>query len=305
MPETKVLRPSTRETMVLGQLPRLSVVAGSIAADGRSRTYVEVAPEGIAAESPLVIAFHGSGQTAARFRAFSGYTFDALAAREGVRVVYPDGYRMHWNDVRASSHVAAGQKNYDDVAFTRALIQRFSGQDRFPRVFVVGYSNGGQLVMRLIHELPALLAGAAIISATELARENLMADDQETPLPVLLVHGTRDRVVPYAGGTRSVPGFRPRARELSHAETARYYARRNGITDAPRRSEPSTQPGARTSVETLDFSQSGKPGVRSVTIVGGGHVVPNPWVAAPRVIGRTHRELDTGAAMWEFFTHVP
>ncbi len=305
MPETKVRRPSTRETMVLGQLPRLSVVAGSIESDGRSRTYVEVAPEGIADESPLVIAFHGSGQTAARFRPFSGYTFDALAAREGIRVVYPDGYRMRWNDVRASSNLAAGQKNYDDVAFTRTLIRRFSGRSGSGQVFVVGYSNGGQLVMRLIQELPELLAGAAIISATQLAPEKAMADDAETPLPVLLVHGTRDRVVPYAGGTRSVPGFRPRARELSHAETARYYAQRNGITDAPRLSEPNMQPGASTSVETLDFSQSGKPGVRSVTIVGGGHVVPNPWVAAPRVIGRTHRELDTGAAMWEFFSREP
>lgn len=78
-------------------------------------------------------------------------------------MVYLDGYRGNWNDARKESFFPARTANVDDVAFTRAVIEKLGARKVF---FAVGYSNGGQMVMRLIHEAPGLLGGAMIIAAT-------------------------------------------------------------------------------------------------------------------------------------------
>ncbi|MFD2421559.1 alpha/beta hydrolase family esterase [Amycolatopsis pigmentata] len=292
------------EKKAVRDLGSLVVEDGNIEVAGRHRTYHEVTPANLAKGAPLLLVFHGSNQTGKKVRAFSGYTFDALAARHGVRVVYLNGYKAHWNDGRISVNFPARRENYDDVAFTRAVISRSvdNGGTDPSRVFVAGYSNGGQMVIRLIHEAPELFAGATIISATKPARENFMIDGELRPLPVLLIHGTRDPLVPYNGGMASLWGFRPRGLGLSFSESAEYYARCNGIDAEPVISRP--QPGRqarKTSIETADYREAGKPSVKAVTVHNGGHVIPNLTAAAPRIMGRTNQEFDTGQEMWEFY----
>jgi len=297
-------RPSAAQA-ALRDSGSLVVEPGTIEVAGRRRTYSEVRPAGLPQGAPLLLVFHGSNQNGRKLRAFSGHTFDALAARSGVRVVYLDGYKGHWNDARVSAGFAARRENYDDVAFTRAVVSRFTGDGRADpaRVHCAGYSNGGQMVIRLLHEVPELFAGAAVIAATQPAPENFMAVGEVRPLPVLLVHGTRDPLVPYDGGMASMWGFRPRGLGLSFAQTAAYYARRNGIGTAPVSGRREPGPRARgTSVETVDHREPGKPSVRAVTVHNGGHVVPNLTAAAPRLLGQTNLEFDTGRAMWDFFT---
>ena len=274
-----------------------------ITAAGQERTLTIVGPQPPVAAAPAILYFHGSNQTAASGRAFTGGTFDALAAR-GVVIAYLDGYKRNWNDARASSDFAARRDGIDDVAFAIATIDRLArdyGIDR-SRVYAVGFSAGGALVIRLVHAIPALLAGAAIIAATQPVPANfLLADAPPAPLPLVLFHGTRDPLVPYGGGMASLWGFRPRGLGLSAPATADYFAARNGITVAPesRRLTPHAGNG-RTTVERTDYRQDGHAPVTLFTIHGGGHVVPGPQ-RAPRIMGRSTDQLVAADAIADFF----
>jgi polyhydroxybutyrate depolymerase len=131
------------------------------------------------------------------------------------------------------------------------------------------------------------------------------ASDREShPVPVLLVHGTKDPIVPYQGGR--FPAWARRAFQvggtsLSAPETARYLARRNGITGeaAVVRVPAGGRGRARTWIEQTDFREEGRSPVRLLTVHGGGHTVPGPR-RAPFVLGRTARVPSIPSLMAEF-----
>lgn len=143
------------------------------------------------------------------------------------------------------------------MAFATATIDRLVaeyGVDR-SRIYAVGFSAGGALVIRLVHAIPDLLAGAAIIAATQPVPENFLLNDAPpAALPLVIFHGTRDPLVPYGGGMASLWGFCPRGLGLSAPATADYFAARNGITAAPTSHRLATQAGTgKTSVERTDY----------------------------------------------------
>lgn len=278
--------------------------AATIEVGGRTRTLTVVRPEGGTAGSPVVLVYHGSNQNAKRVRAFAGGTFDRFAAWGGAVVVYLDGYRGNWNDARIGSRFAARQENIDDVAFTKAVINLLVERDRVDpsRVYAVGYSSGGAMVIRLAHAIPDRLAGLGIISATQPVPENFLLQGAPAyPLPTLLIHGTKDRLVPYEGGMASLWGFRPRGLGLSARQTANYFAARNGITAEPGVRILPHRPDSRgTTVDQLDFRQDGRPPVTLYTVHGGGHVIPGPR-NAPRIMGRTTHDLVAVDALGTLF----
>ena len=154
---------------------------------------------------------------------------------------------------------------------------------------------------------PGLLAGAAIVAATMPAPESFLAPTPApapVPVPILLVHGTDDPIVPYQGGrfsafTRRV--FKVDGTALSAPATARYLARRNGITTDPvvTTLAPARPAGRdRTWIEQSDYRQDGRPPVRLLTVHGGGHTVPGPG-RAPFFIGRTAHGVSTADVVAE------
>lgn len=283
----------------------------TIEAGGRPRTYTVVGPRDGADARALYLIFHGSRQTGAKHRAFTGGAFDAPAERGSAVVVYPDGHKGNWNDARRSSAFPARLENVDDVAFTRALIGELTVSHRIDpgRVFAVGYSNGGQMVMRLAHEAPELIAGAAVIAATMPAPEDfLLAGAPPVPMPVLLVHGTKDPIIRYEGGrpswwVRTV--FKVGGQSLSMPRTAAYFAARNGITAEPVSTTLPHRPGStgRTTVERTEHRQEERPPVVLYTVHGGGHTIPGP-VKGPAVIGRTNQDVSTADLVAGFFEDV-
>ena len=120
-------------------------------------------PSSVAGAGPgtgLVLVFHGSKQTGEKFRAFTGGSFDALARTGGAVVAYLDGYKSQWNDARAASSFAARTENVDDAAFAQAMIRKLRSNHQIDssKVYAAGFSNGGQMVIRLIHQVPGLMA---------------------------------------------------------------------------------------------------------------------------------------------------
>ncbi|WP_223692661.1 alpha/beta hydrolase family esterase [Leifsonia poae] len=276
----------------------------TVTVDARERTLLLVRDEHPAEHPALVLLFHGSNQTGERLREFAGRAFDGFTTNGSAIVAYLDGYGKHWNDARTAIDFAARRDDVDDAGFAAAVIDfavaRF-GVDR-GRVFAVGYSNGGQLVERLLLETPERLAGAALIAATLPAAENLAVHPVDGPaVPTVLFHGTKDPLVPYDGGMASLWGFRPRGLGVSALATAAFFAKRNGITavptTAPLRHRVESGP---TRVERTDYRQNGHAPVTLYTIVGGGHTIPGSQ-NAPRTLGATAHDIDAAALIADFF----
>jgi len=251
----------------------------AIAAGGRRRTYLHVPPARVDPIAPLLLALHGSTQTGATMRRFSGRTLDDLAARIGADLVYLDGYHRAWNDARRLATSAAQKKDVDDVAFVRAVIDRFERP-----AIAIGYSNGGQLVHKLLHGALGLLSGAVIVAAGLPVDDDFtLRDGTPDRVPTLLLHGTADPVVPYEGGPVRLLG-RPKGTVRSARATADAYA-------------PATDASVARSgdIERTDWGS-----VRLVTQFGVGHVIPNRK-SSPRFVGPSHHDLDLGEEAGSFF----
>ncbi|ANZ41545.1 hypothetical protein BBK82_41945 [Lentzea guizhouensis] len=276
----------------------------SVDVAGTTRTFTTV---GAGAAGALLLVFHGSRQTGEVHRKFTGGMFDALAESGRAVVAYLDGYRGNWNDARRESHFPARKAGTDDVGFARAVVDVLVAQGRVDprRVFAAGYSNGGQMVIRLVHEAPGLLAGAAVIAATMPAPDNfLAADPSPTPLPLLVIHGMKDTIVSYDGGSfgwwqRKL--FKVGGSNWSAFRTAEYFAARNGITAAPAVTRlPKTSAGDPTEVELTEYREDGRPPVALYTVHQGGHTVPGP-TSAPAIVGRTSHHVNTAELLGTFF----
>jgi polyhydroxybutyrate depolymerase len=180
------------------------------AIDGRLPVLLHVPPRARAGQ-PLVLALPGAGQTAEDFAEYTGYS--VLADRKGFTVAYPTatGKEPFWN----MSGVVAGKP--DDVAYLRRVIPAVvAAACADPaRVGVTGVSNGGGMTARLACDAPDLIAAAAPVAG---GYGSLPDCRPSQPVPVLEIHGTDDRVVPYAGkapdGSGSVSAFLAQWRRL-------------------------------------------------------------------------------------------
>lgn len=230
--------------------------------DDRERTWLEVTA-GDGPADTLVLFLHGSLQSGSVARNFTGRTFDTLAS-PGCRVVYPDGIGRHFNDLRRSFTESARTLGVDDVGFLRELIALYGAA----RVIGCGFSNGGQMLLRMLFDAPGALHGAALFGAPAPTEDNMLsAPAGWVPTPILAVQGTADPIVPYHGGEAGLgPANRGTAR--SALDSARYLASLNGAVRHER-----SHPKPRVTVDTWS---GGSAPVELWSLEGVGHLVPSP-----------------------------
>lgn len=233
--------------------------------DGIERTYVVYAPSSMAEPAPLLIVLHGGVGTGAHVMRSTG--MNDLADEAGFIVVYPDGLDG-WNDGR-NLDMRAGA---DDVGFIAALIDTLA--ETYPideeRIFATGGSNGGMMSFTLACHLADRLAGIAAVVANLPAP--LEADCQPArPLPVLMMVGTDDPLMPFEGGTVAYN----RGEVLSAAQTAAFWRGINGCTDTAARTDlpDLADDGVRVMLDQYEDCTSGAP-VWWYTLEGGGHGWP-------------------------------
>ena len=183
----------------IGQVvPRTGqLTSGTIAVGGATRTYLVYVPSGYRAGTPLplVVAFHGGGGFANDMALGSGLT--RQAEPQNFIAAYPQGIEETWN-TEATDGTFVERSSADDVAFTRALLQRLQSLLAIDdsRIYAVGFSKGGMFAYTAGCRLPGVFAAVASVSGPMVTT----ACTPAAPLSVLHVHGTADQNVPFSGG---------------------------------------------------------------------------------------------------------
>jgi polyhydroxybutyrate depolymerase len=199
--------------------------------------------------------------------------------------------------------VAIAISGVDDVAFIRSLVGHLvrTGVSDPHRVYVTGFSTGGMMTLRLMCEAPELIAAVALIGANfpiELAE----SCEVRRPTPILVMNGTVDPVVPYAGGAVVFGG----GQVLSTYETISFMRTVNRCADRVNYSElPDIDPddGSHVIVASWTKCASAAP-VVLYRIEGGGHRIPSrreDWPVADILLGRMNNDFEAAYAMWNFF----
>jgi polyhydroxybutyrate depolymerase len=189
------------------------------------------------------------------------------------------------------------------MGFVKGLIAREVAQRRIDEkhVYVLGYSNGGQMALRLALQSPEQVAGIAIAGASLQAPEDSSCPEQGA-VPLLVVQGEKDPIHPINGGKVTLLWFSYRGRVLSAFDTAQTFAKRLGVTSVPQEIHLDPQKsGDLTAADGFLWPGAPSPVVALYNIEGGGHVVPQPVFRYPRILGHTTTAVDMPKLMIEMF----
>lgn len=252
--------------------------------------------------TPLVLALHGGGGTGKRMDKFTG--LNTLGDHHGFIAIYPNAVEKHWNDGRGLMDYRSQRENIDDVGFISALIDTIASRytvDR-KRIYVTGASNGAMMSFRLACELTDKITAIAPVIGS--LGENISKTCAPSrPIPVIIIGGTGDPLVPWNGG--HVHLFRRKLGEvLSFADTTRFWVAHNGCSPIPAISWlPDVDPEDGTRIRKKVYSQCNR-GVKVVLyeILGGGHTWPGgPQYLPEWIIGINSMDMNAGEVIWEFF----
>ena len=170
----------------------------SLIAGGLTRTYTLIAPDKITTLLPLLIVYHGGGQTAKRARRNTRFDERAvereLRRRLSARPRQQLERRPRLRPICASAPPPMPTTSSSRPQIIAAL--EIEGIIDPARVFLTGASNGGMMALRAACELDGRIAGIAPVVA------NLPVDWQcrAKRMPALFIHGTDDDYMPFAGG---------------------------------------------------------------------------------------------------------
>jgi polyhydroxybutyrate depolymerase len=253
---------------------------------------------------PLVLGFHGAGGSGEHFLSDNGWS--AMADAKGFFVAAPEGLPARprrdadfvtnprlWN----SGQLTAGspRTTIDDVAFVAALLDALKVKLPYDahRVFLTGHSNGGAMTYRLAEALSPRIAAIATVAGM-VASEHPRAT---RPMPSLYILGTKDPLMPEAGG--DAPVIWGARRTLPVVDYLARWAAALGTATSP--VLVSNKDGLR-----IDEYRPGGQDGATLTVVrveGQGHGWPGAKVnrLGERLIGPITNHLDATDMIWKFF----
>jgi len=282
----------------------------TVAVGGRPRTALVHVPPRFSERGPLpvVLAFHGGGGNASGFKGYAG--LDAVADREGVVVVYPDGSGrlgrrlLTWNAGGCCGY--ARDQKVDDVGFVVTLLGHLARDVPLDpaRVYATGHSNGAMMAYRLAVEAPERIAAIAPVAG-------MMVADGFPParlVPLLHIHSVDDPRALYAGGLD--PPFPFTNSRVTHRavepEVARWVVHA-GCPGAPHVAERRTAPAGGSDVGHTATLLVWRPCAGGIEVglwklTGAGHGWPGgPSQLPKRVMGPDTRVIGAAEEVWRFF----
>ncbi|MGP8068751.1 MAG: alpha/beta hydrolase family esterase [Candidatus Bathyarchaeia archaeon] len=262
------------------------------------RTYhVHVPPTEFGPPSWLLLVFHGGGGRGGGMNWLTH--FNSVADREQFMVAYPDGWKRHWTNSGESRFDEIKQP--DDLQFLSQLIAKLVADHSIgsSKVYAAGISNGGFFAQRLALESFGKVKAIATVAAT-MPEPLSKVKAIDHPIPIMIIHGTNDPLVPFEGGHVKAGARGP---ILSARDSASKWTELNGcnanleITDLPNIIEDSTH----VRIERYGKCKDGAE-VLLYVIEGGGHTWPGGSQYFPdRIIGKTTHNLDASEEIVDFF----
>jgi len=277
---------------------------------------------------PVVLALHGSGGDGSVMARVSH--LDDASDRFGFIVVYPNAIDGRWTitnlrdtggygnsgrygnilgfpigGTRRREGEVGGQPINDTLYFDGLLDQILSKYSvDAARIYATGLSDGAFMTFLLGCEMAQRFAAIATVAGTLPVRQSEICSDWAwRPVPLLMINGTSDPIVPYSGR----PSMDMRFPLLSAKETLKVWSKMNGCGAKPVRTTipPRTSDDLATLVDTYSDCRDGGDAIL-YSVVKGGHTWPggDPYMPERRV-GATSHDLDASETIWQFFAAHP
>ena len=230
---------------------------------------------------PLVFVFHGATEDLSYIQTITG--FNDIADKNSFILVYPIGYSRSWNAPGCCG--AAVRENIDDISFVRQMLADLATIVPIDpkRIYASGFSNGGDFSYRLACEMSDTFAAIGSVAGNLY----LNSCQPQQPISVVHVHGTSDRLAPYAGGWDEYSD--PHVFLRSIEQVIATWAQLDGCSGVAQVEKQ----GVITHIAYAGC-KSGT-AVELYTIEGGRHAWPNPY-ASPTI---------NSQVIWDFFKAHP
>jgi polyhydroxybutyrate depolymerase len=276
--------------------------------DDHNRNFIFVTPKGFKfgeQKLPIVFFFHGAGGTAEQ--ASRTYGWAEKADAEHFFAVFPEGLPVQpkgassfllnphiWRDERAELPA----RGIDDVHFFEELLNKLEAVLPIDqrRLYVTGFSNGAGMTFTLGAHFSDRIAAIAPVSSQSFIHLDALA----RPLPVYYLTGTADPLIPYHGGTTTLPWGTTRTLPPVQ-ETVDTWARLDGCSPKPR--VVSDHDGVRVLRYGPGRNQAE---ILFTTVEGNGHHWPGTIEPLPQTIsGPALDPFNATDQIWDFFKKHP
>lgn len=264
------------------------LITDSILIEGHYRTFSYNKPAADVSGGSLMFVMHGSGGSGNDIIARTK-KLEAIAPREKLLLVYPNGYQRYWNECRKYSTAVANKENINEEDFFTAMIALFENKYHINKnkVFASGMSGGGHMSYKLALTMPGKIKAIAAVVANlpDSASSDCVLAGK--PLPVLIINGTLDNTNPYNGGEMFVNNTSFGV-VRSTENTFRFWSSLAGYKGAAKKKLlPDNDPADGRTIESYTYSKRKKPTIQLLKVIGGKHDYPN--------------DIDVFSYVWEFF----
>ena len=267
----------------------------TLAIDGLERTYYLHLPTHYkkAKTLPLLLFLHGGGQNIKKMARSS--QLNKLADQYNFIVAYPVGINKRWKDGRGETYGGKSQENVDDIKFIEKLIAELirTHNVNAQKVYVTGISNGGLMTLRLGCDLSQKLSAIAAVIAN-IPKKYIGQCKPKKTLPLLLMNGTSDPIVPYYGGEMKF--FKKRmGKVVSTDRTIVFWREHNRCNKIPIITQlPDVNKRDKSSIKVSTYKGcKHNATVKLYTIQGGGHTMPGKkGFNMPKIVGQKNRDIE-------------
>jgi len=235
---------------------------------------------------PLLFNFHGGGGNIVDY--MSSVDMRPIADTANFILVYPQAVPDPGNG-GATSWMHKAPTTFDDIPFVEVMIDVIAAEYMIDdnRVYVCGYSLGGEFTFELACSLNNRIAAAGAVART-MQGETFNNCAPQHPTGILTILGTSDAISDYNGIT-----FNGIQYYMSAAETHEYWVTVNNCVTNPTISTvANTNTSDGSTVERYSWTNpSGCTYVEHLKVINGGH----DW---PGVFG--NMDIDANQEIWSF-----
>ncbi len=285
--------------------------------DGYDRTYDVYLPNNKSNRlMPMVLLLHGhfgdaDVMTGENNKKAPYKVWMDIADREGWVLLIPGGEfgsdnKRGWNDCRANTLT---NPSTNDVLFLKSLIRTISA--KYPinkkRIYAHGTSNGGMMMFRLAIESANIFK--AVTSVVAAMPEISECREALANMPIMVINGTRDPLVPYNGGKigRKRDQNQGRGSVASTADTIQYWVKNNGVNPRPKVRMLANKNKRDRSIIRVESYTGGRNNseVLLYKVIGGGHTEPSIQERYHKlyklIVGNQNHDVEMAEEVFTFF----